>query len=111
MADTEGSHENDDTLPSHEELLFGTGEEVPESQRAGSSIEHGVGRSSSAFEHPTLEDCDNTSTSGPKQSGDQGRDINSSSSVHSRSDGSTSYEQVGKQCSAQKLGTTLETAR
>jgi len=39
-------------------LLFGAGEE---SQRAGSSIEHGVGRSDGAFEHPTLEDCDNAS--------------------------------------------------
>jgi len=63
IADTEGGHENDDTLPSFEELLFGAGEE---SQRAGSSIEHGVGRSDGAFEHPTLEDCDNASTSGPR---------------------------------------------
>ena len=70
IADTEGGHENDNTLLSLEELLFGTGEEVVESQRAGSSIEYGVGRSNSAFEYPTLEDYDNTSTSGLKKSGD-----------------------------------------
>ena len=96
IADTEGGHEHD-TLLSLEELLFGAGE-VPESQRAGSSIEHGVGRSDGAFEHPTLEGCDNASTSGPRQGGDQGGDIADSSSVHPRSDGSTSNEQVGKQC-------------
>lgn len=89
---------NDDTLPSLEELLFDAGE-VPESQRAGSSIEHGVGRSDGTSKHPTLEVYNTASTSGPRQGGDQGGDIDDSSSVHPRNDGSTSNGQVGKQCS------------
>ena len=44
----DSGHENDDTLLSLEVLLFGA-EEVPKSQRAGSSIEHGTGRSDDAF--------------------------------------------------------------
>lgn len=103
---TESGHENDDTPLSLEELLFGA-EEVSESQRAGSSVEHGVGRSDGAFEHPTLEGYDNASTSGPRQGEDQVGDIVDSSSVHLRSDGSTSNEQVGKQYSLSTSSTSV----
>ena len=104
--DTEGGHENDDILPSLEELLFGAGE-VQESQRARLSVEHGIGRSDRTFEHPTQNDCDNTSTSGPRQGGDRGGDIDDSSSVHPRSDSSTSEEQGGEHCSLSTPSTSV----
>ncbi len=89
---------DDGTLPSLDKLLSGIGG-VPESQRAGSSIDYGVGRSNGAVEYPTPEDCDNAFTSEPRQGGEQGGDIDDSSSVHPRSDGSTSAERLEEQCS------------
>lgn len=101
--DTDGGHENGDTPLSLEELLFDYGE-VQELQRAGSNFEHGIWRSDSPIEHPTQNDCGNSSTSEPRPGGDSGGHIDDSNSVPSRSDGSTFREQGGKQCS---LSTTL----
>lgn len=95
---TESDHENDDTSLSLEKLLFDA-EEVSELQRARSSVEHEVERSDDVFEHFTLEDYDNAFTSKSRQDEDQIENIVDSSSVHLRSDDSTSNEQVEKQYS------------
>jgi len=95
---TESDHENDDTSLSLEKLLFDA-EEVSELQRARSSVEHEVERSDDVFKHFTLEDYDNAFTSKSRQDEDQIENIVDSSSVHLRSDDSTSNEQVEKQYS------------
>lgn len=53
IVETDGGRENNNALLSLEELLFGTGE-VQESQRAGSSVEHGIRMFNRTFEHPNL---------------------------------------------------------
>jgi len=84
--DNESGHENDDTLLSLENLIFGA-EEVSKSQRAESSIKHKIEKSDNVFEYSTKKDCNNAFTSGDR---DRDNNIDDSSDVYFRSDGSTS---------------------
>jgi len=86
------------TPSSLEQVLFDVGL-AREPQHAGVSGAIRERTVDGAFEHPTREDCDNASTSGPRLGGEQSRDVDDSSSVHPRSDGSTLDEQGGEQCS------------
>ncbi len=89
------SHEEDDNLPSLNELLFGAGG-AQESHPAQSRDKHGMGGSDSAIENPTQNDRNHVPIPGPKQCGDKGGDIDSSSSPHLSSDDSTCEEQGGR---------------
>ena len=98
IADTEGSHRNDDTLLSLKELLFDMGE-VQELQQAKSSVEYRIESSDCTFKHLTQSNCKNASISGLRHSGDRGGEIDNSSSAYLRSGSSTSEEQGGEHCS------------
>jgi len=87
-------------------LLFDAGE-VPESQRAKSSIKHEVEKFNDVFKHLILESCDNAFTSKSRQDNDQNKNINDSSSVYLRSDDLISKKQVEKQCFLSTSSTSL----
>jgi len=83
------SHEEDDNLPSLNEPLFGAGG-AQESHRAQPRDKHGMGGAD------TQNNCNHVPIPGPKQCGDKGGDIDSSSSLHLSSDDTTREEQGGR---------------
>lgn len=85
------SHEEDDNLPTLDELLFGVGG-AQEPHRAQSRDKHGMGGSDSTIEHPAQNDCNHVPILGPKQRGDKGEDSDSNS-PHLSSGDSTCEEQ------------------
>lgn len=88
------SHEEDDNLPSLNELLFGVGG-AQESHRAQTRDKHGMGGSDSTIEHPAQNNCNHVFIHGPKQRGDKGGDSDSNS-PHLSSGDSTCEEQGGR---------------
>ncbi len=78
------SHEDDDNLPSLNELLFGV-------EGAQTRDKDGIGGSDSTIKHPAQNDCNQVRIRGPTQYGDNGRDIDSSS-LHLSSEDPTCEE-------------------
>ena len=87
------SHEDDDNLPSLNELLFGVGG-AQESHRAQTRDKDGMGGFNSTIEHPAQNDWNHVPIRGSKQRGDNDGDIDSSN-LHFSSDDPTCEEQGG----------------
>jgi len=107
--DTQGSHghggrEEEDELPSLEELLGFRGGQW--SQRGGSSGEHRMGRSDGVFEYSAKPDCNSAPTPGSRRHGNDCGDLDSCSRVHT-SDSLTSEEQGGTQGSLSTPSTSV----
>jgi len=95
------SHEEDDNLPSLNELLSGVGE-TQESHRAQSRDEGRMGEFNSTIEHLAQNDCNHAPIPGPKQCADNGGDTDSNS-LHLSSDDPICEEQVARHYSFSTL--------